>query len=256
MIAVIAGTGVVRPSEPPAYAPVNTPYGDAFLAEGRFGSHTVLLLARHGPGLNIPPHLINYRANIQALKQSGVRFVISTAAVGALRIGYPPGSFAVVADFIDFTRQRPFTFFDQPERAVTHTDMSVPYCPMVGAALNDSARRIGVEDLPEVTYACMEGPRYETPAEVRMLASLGADVVGMTGVPEVVLAREAGLCYGTLAIVTNFAAGISPAPLSHCEVVKGVADQGEKLRDIIGLAAGMLEQDGDCPNCRTETHPA
>lgn len=245
-IAVIAGTGIVEPVEAGACRRACTPYGEALLSERRFGSHNVILLPRHGPGLNIPPHLINYQANVWALKEAGALAVIATLAVGSLREELPPGSLAVVTDFLDFTRRRAFTFFEQVQRSVVHTDFSAPYCPKVTSALKDSAREVGLGDLPEVTYACMEGPRYETPAEVRMLASLGGGVVGMTGVPEVVLARELGLCYGAIAIVTNYAAGMSPTPLSHEEVVASVCDQGDKLRQVIGRAADMLAMQARC----------
>lgn len=250
MIAVIAGTGLTESSTGLEYLPVSTPYGDAFLAERQFGRHRVVLMARHGPGLNIPPHLVNYRANIWALRQSGVRVVISTAAVGSLGIDLTPGTLAVVTDFIDFTKQRPFTFFEQPQNAVVHTDFSTPYCPSVTRALREAAKDTGAEDLPQVTYACMEGPRYETPAEVRALASLGADVVGMTGFPEVVLAREAGLCYGSLAIIANYAAGISPTPLSHEEVVARVSEQGAIVQDLLARTVGLLERHERCSHCR------
>lgn len=249
MIAVIAGTGLAGPVAEKDCMPVRTPYGDAVFSKHRFGSCGVVLLPRHGPGLNIPPHLINYRANLWALREIGVRVVIATAAVGSLRAELPPGEFAVVTDFLDFTKQRPSTFFAQPQDRVVHTDLSVPYCPRVTGALIDAAGDMGMGKLTQVTYACMEGPRYESPAEVRMLASLGGDVVGMTGVPEVVLAREAGLCYGSIAIVTNFATGISPTPLSHEEVVACVSDQGERARDLLERTVGLLENHRICRHC-------
>jgi len=249
-IAVIAGTGVAGPMDERSITRVSTPYGEAFLSEARFGAHSVVLLARHGPGLNVPPHLINYQANIWALKEVGIRSVISTFAVGSLREDLRPGSLAVVNDFIDFTKRRAFTFFEQAQESVIHTDFTDSYCPRVTRALHDSAAEAGLGRLPEVTYVCMEGPRYETPAEVRMLGALGGGVVGMTGVPEVVLAREIGLCYGGIAIVTNYAAGISPTPLSHEEVVASVSEQGVRVREIIGRAVEHLEKHRECRHCR------
>ncbi len=247
--AVIAGTGIAAPLDEIQVTPVGTPYGIAYVAEHLFGGQEVTLLARHGPGLNVPPHLINYQANLWALRELGVRRILATAAVGSVRRDLPPGSLAVVTDFLDLTKRRPFTFCDRVENTVMHTDFSEPYCPVITSAIRTAAAEAGFGELLPVTYTCMEGPRYETPAEIRMIASLGGDVVGMTGVPEVVLARELGLCYGTLAIVTNFAAGISPAPLAHEEVVASVSEQGPKVREVIGRTIYLINEREVCTNC-------
>lgn len=245
-IAVIAGTGVARPPDESGCRVVETPYGRAYVSDSWFGPHSVVLLARHGPGLSVPPHLINYRANIWALKEMGVQAVIATFAVGSLLRDLAPGTLALVTDFVDLTKTRPFTLF---ESTAVHTDFTVPYCPSITAALGDSGREAGLGEMRTVTYACVEGPRYETPAEIRMIAALGGEVVGMTGVPEVVLAREMGLCYGGLAIVSNYAAGISPAPLSHIEVLASVSDQAQTVDDLLARAIALLEIRGSCANC-------
>ncbi|MBP6964591.1 MAG: MTAP family purine nucleoside phosphorylase [Armatimonadetes bacterium] len=248
-IAVIAGTGLSDPASDRKMRVSTTPFGEAFLSEVSFGGSRTLMLARHGSELNIPPHLINYRANMWALRDAGVDTVIATAAVGSLVPDLAPGSLAVVKDFLDLTRQRPSTFQDVPGESVRHLDLSVAYCPEVRDALCEAA---GHDKFPEVVYACTEGPRYETPAEVRMLRRLGADVVGMTGVPEVVLARELGMCYGTLAIVTNYAAGISPTPLSHNDVASVAREHRQVVLEIIGRAVGLLVGRRGCAGCATD----
>lgn len=239
-IALILGSGTDLIVEPGEWSTVGTPYGDASLSSGSIGGTQVVLLRRHGPDLNVPPHLINYLANVHALVQAGVTRVISTAAVGSLRSHIHPGDIAVVTDFIDFTKRRDFSVFDRVGECVMHTDFSQPYCPEISKALEGGASSIGLT-IGNVTYLCVEGPRYETPAEVKMFAQWGGDVVGMTGVPEVVLSREMGLCYGSLAIVTNYASGISENPLSHGEVLQCMAERSESVRGILERAVSAIQ---------------
>jgi 5'-methylthioadenosine phosphorylase len=248
--AFILGTGVVLGGGPGnAWDEVQTPYGPAWLCEHRIGNTDVVLLRRHGPGLNIPPHLINYKANIHALLTMGVKRIIATAATGSLSPDIAPGSLAVAGDFIDWTRNRITTIYDRPMEAVAHTDFTVPYCPEISSALLKAARNAGADVTQNVTYVCTDGPRYETPAEVRMLGMLGGDVVGMTGVPEVTLAREMGICYGTLCIVSNYAAGISAKPLSHSEVLVCVEEKGPVVRSVLEGALSYIGNE-ECENCR------
>lgn len=253
-IAIVAGTGTAGLVTARDWSQVDTPFGPAFVAVGRIGGRDIAVLARHGPGMNIPPHLINYRANMWALKEAQITRVIATAAVGSLREGLRPGTFAAVTDFIDFTKRRVGTFFEQPRDTVMHTDFSVPYCPRISGAIGQAAVEVGAGDCPPATYVCVDGPRYETPAEVHMFASWGGDVVGMTGVPEVVLARELGLCYGALAIITNYAAGISAEPLSHAQVVESVAEQGPLILDLLHRVVALTYDDQECEHCVAK-HP-
>jgi 5'-methylthioadenosine phosphorylase len=244
-LAIIGGTGLYDPGvlEGPRALVASTPYGTANLFVGRRGGREVAYLALHGTDHGVPPHRVNYRANLWALRQMGVRRIVATAAVGSLRPGLPPGQVVLVDQFLDFTRGRPSTFFDA---TVRHTDMTEPYCPALRALLAEAAGRAGVPAKLGGTYVCTEGPRFETPAEIRMFAAMGGDVVGMTGVPEVVLAREAGLHYATVAIVTNFAAGISPNPLTHEEVVGVMAENAEALRALCLDVAQRLDGAGPC----------
>ncbi|HVB09229.1 MAG TPA: S-methyl-5'-thioadenosine phosphorylase [Bacillota bacterium] len=247
-LAIIGGTGLYDPGmlDEPRAIVASTPYGTASLHVGRHAGREVAFLPRHGAEHGVPPHRVNYRANIWALRQVGARRIIATAAVGSLRRELGPGSIVLVDQFLDFTKSRPSTFYDS---SVRHTDMTEPYCPGLRALLARAADRTGAPATASGTYVCTEGPRFETPAEIRMFAAMGGDVVGMTGVPEVVLAHEAGLHYATIAIVTNFAAGISPQPLTHEEVVAVMAENSERLR---AMTLDVVEHVGEAGACRCE----
>ncbi len=254
-VAIIGGTGVYEPafSSEPRREKVITPYGDTVVWAGRGpGKIPVFFLPRHGPEHRLPPHRINYRANIWALKWLQVKRVIATGAVGSLQPHLPPGSFVVVDQFIDFTRNRPSTFYDRPGDPVVHTDFTEPYCPDIRKALLRAAADRGVAAHDGATYLCTEGPRYETPAEIRIFQGWGADLVGMTGIPEVVLAREAGICFGLVAVVTNFAAGLGCEPLSHAEVSALMAEKTPALRELILLAVSYLGEMGERRSCRCQ----
>ena len=211
----------------------STPYGPVSLKTGSYQGRDVVFMARHGVSHTVPPHLVNYRANIWALREIGVTKVIATAAVGSLQKDLKPGDIVLIDQFLDFTKCRPQTFFEGNEDGVLHVDVTDPYCPGLRSEIYQAAGRLQVRLNNGGTYVCTEGPRYETPAEIRMFRSLGGDVVGMTSVPEVVLAREASLCYATIALVTNYAAGISTRPLSHQEVLAAMDSAQGVLRQII-----------------------
>jgi 5'-methylthioadenosine phosphorylase len=244
-LAIIGGTGLYDPGllEEPRALVASTPFGTASLFVGRHAGREVAFLARHGTDHGVPPHRVNYRANIWALRQVGAKRIVATAAVGSLRQALPPGHLVMVDQFLDFTRSRASTFYDS---TVRHTDMTTPYCPSLRGLLMAAAGRAGVAATAGGTYVCTEGPRFETPAEIRMFAAMGGDLVGMTGVPEVVLAREAGLHYATIAIVTNFAAGISPQPLTHEEVLEVMAANSAALRAVALDVVERLEELGPC----------
>lgn len=248
-IGVIVGTGVDFFSSTEPWSEVQTPYGSAHLSTATVGGREVALLRRHGPGLNVPPHLINYRANMWALREAGVRRVIATAAVGSMWKDISPGTMSVIDDFIDFTKRRETTIFDQPGETVVHTDFTTPYCLEISDAIETAASDSQIALGKRVTYMCVDGPRYETPAEIEMFARWGGDVVGMTGVPEVILARELGMCYGALAIVTNYAAGILKKPLSHEEVVRAVAERRHQIEKILTETVTNLPKERNCTCC-------
>lgn len=247
-IAIIGGTGVYDPEllEGVTEETVATDYGAATVACGTYRGKEVAFLSRHGAGHSVPPHLVNYRANIMALKKIGVRSILATAAVGSLNPRMKPGDFVFVDQFLDFTKGRQQTFFDGGPEGVVHVDLTEPYCPELREILVRAAQMLHLPAHGGGTYVCTEGPRFETPAEIKMLRHLGGDLVGMTGVPEVVLAREAEICYAAVAMVTNFAAGIAGYRLSHQEVVEMMKVQGENIRRLLMQAVEWIGTDRTC----------
>ncbi|MDP7067250.1 MAG: S-methyl-5'-thioinosine phosphorylase [Acidimicrobiales bacterium] len=219
MIGIIAGSGyyelpglLQRNDET-----INTEYGEATVSTGIWDNVAVAFVARHGGDHSIPPNAINYRANIRALADLGVRSVFAVNVVGSLVLERGPGSLFILDDFIEFTQGRQCTFFDRPGE-VTHTDMTSIYDRDLRQILIRSAEAEEQEVTESATYVCVNGPRFETPAEIRMFAQLGAQVVGMTGYPEVALAREAGLRYASVAVVSNLAAGMTNDVIEEKEI--------------------------------------
>lgn len=258
-VALIGGTGVYEAGilEGVERRQVVTPYGLAAMDYGTYrgaggSTHEVAFLARHGAGHVLPPHRINYRANIWALHQLGVRRVIGTAAVGSLREDMPPGHCVLTDSFLDFTRNRPGTFYDGDDSpaggptGVVHTDMTEPYCPELRGLLERAAKSYGTKLTHGGCYVCTDGPRFESAAEIRMFRTLGADVVGMTNVPEVVLARELGMCYALVAMVTNYAAGMKAGRLTHAEVVETMSENVRKIRSMALGALDLLPSGRSC----------
>lgn len=247
-LAIIGGTGVYDPAmlDDLENMEVTTRYGTALLAKGLYQGKEVAFLARHGTRHGTPPHRVNYRANIAALVKLGVERIIATAAVGSLNEKMPPGAMVLLGQFLDFTKVRKSTFFDGGEAGVVHTDVTAPYCPQLNKALLLAAGRAGLTLLEEGVYVCTEGPRFETPAEIKMFKLMGGDLVGMTNVPEVVLAREVGLCYSTVALSTNFAAGISPTVLTHHEVL---AVMSHNIGNVRKLLAGIISELSENRSC-------
>lgn len=250
-VAIIGGSGLERLPTEYSIEPlvIETRFGRAVAARARKSGLEVIFLSRHGETHGLAPHKINYRANIAALVELGVERILATNAVGSLRLDLPPGSLILLSDFLDFTRGRPLTFWEGVEHApspVVHTDFSEPYCPQLRETLMDAASRVNVKLLPRGIYLCTAGPRYETPAEVRLFAQWGADVVGMTGVPEAVFAREAGLCYAAVGIVTNYAAGLQKAPVAHEEVMSRMATCADEVLELLMATAGSISVERTC----------
>ncbi|NMB12628.1 MAG: S-methyl-5'-thioinosine phosphorylase, partial [Firmicutes bacterium] len=196
-LAIIGGTGVYDPNmlQDIREETVATAYGMVDISLGSFQGVDVVFMQRHDRGHTLPPHKINYRANMWALKELGVTKVLATSAVGSLDESMEPGHLVLLDQFIDFTKTRPFTFYDGEGGQVVHTDFTEPYCGTMRGIIDQAAAELGLPLHSKGCYVCVEGPRYETPAEILAYRRLGGDVVGMTNVPEVVLAREAGLCY-------------------------------------------------------------
>ena len=216
-IGIIAGTGFysLASLENAVTETVETPYGEAKFTRGSWHGVEVIFLTRHGAGHSVPPHLVNYRANIMALKLAGVQDVFAINVVGGVAPELPPGSLVCIDDFLDFTKNRVITFHDGtgPE-GVVHTDVLDAYNPVLRYEILAAAAQVNEPIADGGVYACFEGPRFESPAEIRMCSMLGVAVVGMTGVPEVTLALEAKLRYAAISLVVNPAAGLSDEPIT------------------------------------------
>ena len=203
-----------------ALGPAQTPYGPTSSAIRRLplAGREVVFLPRHGIGHRIPPHRINYRANLWALKDAGASHVVGLAAVGGITAGLGPCSFVVPHQIIDYTHGRDQSYYMGGEAGVRHTDFTEPYCQELRARLLAACAGAGVPALDHAVYGATQGPRLETAAEIARMQRDGCDLVGMTGMPEAALARELDLCYATLAYVVNWAAGKAEGPIAMDEI--------------------------------------
>jgi len=240
MLAIIGGTGLTKlPGLSITHRQViRTPYGEPSgpLTFGDLDGHPVVFLARHGYGHTIPPHLVNYRANIWALHAQKVSHVVSVATVGGIHADLAPGCLAVPDQIIDYTHGRETTFADYGEKPVTHLDFTWPYCPEMRERCITALEKAGEGFMNGGVYASVQGPRLETKAEIDRLAKDGADMVGMTGMPEAYLAREIGLCYAAVAVSVNWAAGRGDSAIGISpEVIEAT------LSDVMGRLRGVLK---------------
>ena len=206
-IGIIGGSGLENLLNASKMVHLETLYGTPPpISVGLIGKEEVAFLPRHGAKHELPPHKVNYRANLDSLRQIGVERIIATSAVGAINDAYAPGDLVIPCDIMDFTKSRVSTYFESAP--VTHIDMTEPFCSQVSNMLVDCCRALNIQVRDKAVLAATEGPRYETPAEIRMLRKLGGDIVGMTGAPEVFLARELEMCYSAVCFVSNKAAGM------------------------------------------------
>jgi len=249
-IAIIGGTGFKSLLSNPRQIRLKTPYGTVpTLSIGKIDGNEVVFLPRHGKNHSVPPHKINYRANIFSLYKIGVKRIIAVNAVGAINRDFKPGDTVVPHDFVDFTKLRCSTFYDKAP--VTHVDFCQPYCPELRERLIENAKKIGLRVWDKAVLVCTEGPRFETPAEIEMFSRLGCDIVGMTGIPEAVLARELQICYASLCFISNMAAGIQEH-LTPSEVREVSEKIMPKLQQILIHTIKSLssQRKGNCP-CST-----
>jgi 5'-methylthioadenosine phosphorylase len=227
---------------------VDTPFGapSDVIVEGRLGEAKLLFLPRHGRGHVHPPHLLNYRANVCALKKLGATHLVSISAVGSMREHIAPGHVVVVDQFIDLTKRRASTFFD--EGLVAHVALADPVCPLMAEAAAGAARRAGATVHGGGTYVCIEGPQFSTRAESNLYRSWGVDVIGMTAMPEAKLAREAELPYATVALSTDYDCWHSSAESVSVEAVIAVLRQNVALaKRIVRELAGALPDPAKSP---------
>ncbi len=243
-IAIIGGSGIESLLEESKLVRIETPYGKPPpISVGIIEGKKTAFLPRHGLNHTTPPHCLKNRANICALNELGVQRIIATNAVGALKDNFKPGDLVAPHDFIDFTKNREYTFFDSPP--VTHVDMSHPFCPETRNTLIEAVKQITNETLEPAVLACTEGPRYETPAEVKMLRNFGCDVVGMTTVPEVVLARELEMCYASLCFVSNMASGLQKKQ-TVSEMTRFAKKRRSVIRQVLNRVITLLPEIRNC----------
>jgi len=248
VVGIIGGSGVysVEMLSGVRQEKVFTPFGSpsSLLSVGEFGGRRVVFLPRHGVGHVVPPHMINYRANVWALKELGVVRVLAPSAVGSLRDEFRPGDIVLPDQFIDRTWGRPNTFYDGGR--VAHVSMADPFCPELMDVVYDVAVGLGLPVHRGGTYVCIQGPRFSTRAESKMFRMWGGDIIGMTLVPEVNLAREAGMCYLTIAMVTDYDCWKEGWRVTAEEVVRTMASNVEKVQKLLAKVIPAIPESRGC----------
>ncbi|MBI5203833.1 MAG: S-methyl-5'-thioinosine phosphorylase [Nitrospirae bacterium] len=251
MVGVIGGSGlyeiegvVVREERK-----ISTPYGEpsGLYRLCDIAGKEVAFLPRHGSPHHIAPHKVNYRANILGFKKLGAERIISINAVGGINKKMKPGDIVLPDQIIDMTEGRERTFYDKEE--IVHVDFTEPYCPELRAAIISAGKEAGIKLKQKASYICTNGPRLETAAEIRAFSLLGADVVGMTGMPEASLARELGICLAGIAVITNPAAGISGKKLTTTEVVEKMAESTGRIKVLLEKVFSIIPEQRNC-GCR------
>jgi 5'-methylthioadenosine phosphorylase len=246
VIGVIGGSGIegILPGGARRSHRVATSWGapSGPIEEGEIAGLRVLFLARHGPGHTIPPHRVNYRANVDALRSLGAEAIVTVSSVGSLREELPPGTFVLPDQFVDFTKARPTTFFDGGR--VYHVSLADPFCPDIGAKAVALGRELGTPFAEKRTYVCVEGPRFSTRAESTFFRGF-ADIIGMTLVPEVTLARERALCYACLAMVTDFDVW-ADHPVDTKEIIETMHANSAKMGRVLSQ---LLPRLAAAPTC-------
>ena len=237
ILGIIGGTGIDKLDglDSTRQHQLDTPYGAPSMAisEGEWSGCTVYFLQRHGGPAGIPPHLINYRANVWALKSLGVRDVIAINAVGGISPGMAPGRLVIPDQLIDYTWGREHTVDEGGDGRPMHVDFTEPYDRALRLSLIEQAEQAGIAHAPSAVYGATQGPRLETAAEIRRMAQDGCDVVGMTGMPEAALARELGLAYAAICMVVNPAAGLGDQPISLDMMREILEREAEVVRKLL-----------------------
>ena len=252
MLGIIGGSGVydIDGLRNKRWQRVDSPFGEPSdeLLFGELAGRRMVFLPRHGRGHRIPPSDINFRANIDALKRSGVTDLVSVSAVGSLREDLRPGMFVIVDQFIDRTFAREKSFFGKG--LVAHVSMAHPVCARLGAHLELATRTLGIEYVRGGTYLVMEGPQFSSLAESQLYRSWNCDVIGMTNMPEAKLAREAEICYASVAMVTDFDCWHPDHDAVTVEaIVKVLLANADKARGMVAMLAPLLHSDDSAPTC-------
>jgi len=251
-VAIIGGSGLETLLSSAERVHIGTPYGlPSTITIGTIDTVDVAFLPRHGEKHKLPPHRINHKANLHALYQLGVKRIIATNAVGAINQNFKPADLVIPHDFIDFAYREKATFYDS--WPVTHVDFSQPYCPQLRQTLIKAARTQKLRVHTKGVLVCTSGPRFETPAEIRMFSLLGGDIVGMTGAAEAVLARELEICYASLCYISNMAAGMQKR-LSISEVRETAEKIIPIINEIVKKSVSLLPKERHCICCYALKH--
>ena len=224
---------------------IDTPYGKTSdsITVGEFNGKKVAFMPRHGKKHTIPPHLINFRANIWAFKELGVKRIIAPSAVGSLKEEFEPGNLALPSQFIDFTKSRKGTFSE--DGRVIHISVADPFCPELQKVILNVTKIQGIKIHQDCTYVCIEGPRFSTKAESRFFRTTGADIIGMTLVPECQLAREAQICYVSLSTVTDYDVW-AEKPVTAKEVMETLAKNVEMTKKLLTFVIDQIPEIRSC----------
>jgi 5'-methylthioadenosine phosphorylase len=252
LVGVFGGSGFYDFLTDAEEVKVSTPYGDpsAPLVVGEMGSRRVAFLPRHGRKHEFPPHSINYRANLWAMREVGVTQILAPTAAGSLQPDVERGHFVVPDQLVDRTSGRPSTFYDGPE--TVHVSLADPYCPSLRAATVQAAKDAGVTVHENGTVVVIEGPRFSTRAESKWFSQMGWHVINMTQYPEAALARELALCYANISLITDFDAGVEGVPpVTVPEVIEVFNANNDRLRQTLSKAIPALPTSRDGCNCAT-----
>lgn len=269
-IGIIGGTGSDIELQNAEDVKIYTPYGRTsdFIKIGDFGGKKVAFLSRHGMGHTIPPHQLNFRANVWAMKEIGVKCIISPSAVGSLKKEHGKSKFVLVDQYIDRTKKRLDTFYDGGQ--VCHISQADPYCPYLNEIFYEKSKTIeGLDIKKGGTYVCIEGPRFSTRAESKMFRLWGGDVIGMTTYPEVVLAAEKEICYCCIAMVTDLDVWAGECPncgiveirencencggpvqklaVSISEILETMEKNAKNLKSLLEKTIPEIDTEKDCP---------
>ena len=231
--AIIGGTGVSSLPHLEGPFTTHTPYGDVETFTFSVNEEKILFLPRHGRAHTTPPHMIPYRAHIFALKELGISYIYALATSGSIHPHIGVGSIVVIDDFLDFTHGRIKTYFDGRDSIVAHTDMSDPYCSNLRKLFIEKAYQKGINIVDHGVYVCTDGPRFESKSEINMYNILKGDIVGMTGIPEVFLAKELGMCYASIGLISNMACGVNDENLASIDHKSEIIQAKNDTIDII-----------------------
>ncbi|MBI5231749.1 MAG: S-methyl-5'-thioadenosine phosphorylase [Coriobacteriales bacterium] len=247
-IGVFGGSGFYELLDSPSSFKIDTPYGppSAPVMHGEIAGREVAFMPRHGMTHDIPPHTINYRANLWAMKQLGVNRIIGPNACGSLQKHVKPGDFVIVDQFVDRTNGRKDTFYDGP--IVVHVSSADPYCPTMRKVALDKADTLGITAHDGGTVVVIQGPRFSTRAESRWYASQGWEVINMTQYPEAYLARELEICYVNISLITDYDVGMEDVPpVTNEEVIRVFEENNQKVKDLLFAMIPALPSVRDCP---------